>query len=189
MIDVEFGKLMTYDDYRNFREQVYPNIDTLIGEIRDTGSVWCVLDSRRRVEKFSFATREMISLYKKFPEVVGMDSTYKTNREGHPLYQLVVTDGMNRSCPLMYSTTHRERLVDVEAVLQSFKNIMGDTSQTVTFVIDNSAAEQRAIRDEFPACSIILCAFHVIRAFNNKFRDPNCKKMFKEMVYTTSNGR
>ncbi|CAH8848759.1 unnamed protein product [Trichobilharzia szidati] len=45
---------------------------------------------------------------------------------------------------------------------------MGDISRTVTFVIDNSAAEQRAIHNEFPACSIALCAFHVICAFNNK---------------------
>ncbi|CAH8867267.1 unnamed protein product [Trichobilharzia szidati] len=34
------------------------DIDTLIREIRDTGSAWCVMDSRRPVEKFSFTTRE-----------------------------------------------------------------------------------------------------------------------------------
>ncbi|CAH8873221.1 unnamed protein product [Trichobilharzia szidati] len=131
---------------------------------------------------FSFATREMICLYKKFPEVVGMDSTYNTNKEDHPLYQLVVTDGLNRSCPIMYSITLRERLVDFEAVLQSFKNIIGGTSQTVTFVTDKSAVEQRA-------CSIVLCAFHVIRAFNNKFRDPQCKRIFKKMVCITNYDR
>ncbi|CAH8846305.1 unnamed protein product [Trichobilharzia szidati] len=192
MVDVEFGNHMTDDEYRHFHEIVYPrmcSMDTLISEIRETGSVWYKMDNQRNIEKFSFATKEMITLYKKFPEVVGMNSTYITNREGYLLYQLVITDGLNRSCTVMYSITHCDRLIDVEEVLQSFKHIMGDTSQTVTFVIDEISTGLCAIRSQFPACSIVLCAYSIIRTFNNKFPDAECRSKFKEMVYTRKRDR
>nr|CAH8846234.1 unnamed protein product [Trichobilharzia regenti] len=85
VVDVELENHMTYDEYRHFHEIVYPkmcSLDTLISEIRETGTVWYKMDNQRHVEKFSFATKEMITLYKKFPEVVGMNSMYITNGEG-----------------------------------------------------------------------------------------------------------
>ncbi|CAH8840204.1 unnamed protein product [Trichobilharzia szidati] len=131
----------------------------------------------------------MIDLYHKFPEVVGIDCTYKTNKMGWPLYQFVVTDGFGRGRTVLFALTRREKFADIKEILQTFKRFMTDTSKTLTFTVDCATAQINALKEEFPRCSIVLCLFHVCQAFRRKFPNKLVKKWLYRMAHTRSYDR
>ena len=87
-------------------------IDALakVGEVRPH---W---NENNELECISFATREQIDLFQRFPEVIGIDSTYNTNRSRYlslersvhkyslqlSTFQVIVTDGCGHGRPVMY---------------------------------------------------------------------------------------
>ncbi|KAK4474247.1 hypothetical protein MN116_000206 [Schistosoma mekongi] len=151
------------------------NLSDLIRRSSTIGKVEVLRDSGGNVSKIIFARNDMISFYGKFPEVVGIDSTYKTNKMGWPLYQFVITDGFGRGRTVLFALTRTEKRTDIKQILQSFKNIMGDTSKTITFTVDCAPGQLRALNEEFPRASIILCLFHVCQSFRKKFSNPLVK--------------
>ncbi|CAH8821594.1 unnamed protein product [Trichobilharzia szidati] len=167
----KFSKVLLYNDIKNMRAMMNKQIgslEDLLHRLRQTGPVSVLQDNADFVSKIIFARNDMIDLYHKFPEVVGIDSTYKTNKMGWPLYQFVVTDGFGRGRTVLFAVTRRERFADMKEILQTFKGFMGDISKTQTFTVDCATAQIKAIKEEFPRCSIILCLFHVCQAFRRR---------------------
>ncbi|KAK4472188.1 hypothetical protein MN116_000492 [Schistosoma mekongi] len=85
-----------------------------------------------------------------------------------PLYHFVITDGFGRGRTVLFALMRTEKRTDIKQILQSFKNIMGDTSKTTTFTVDCAPGQLRALNEEFPRASIILCLFHVCQSFRKK---------------------
>ncbi|KAK4474344.1 hypothetical protein MN116_000565 [Schistosoma mekongi] len=85
-----------------------------------------------------------------------------------PLYQFVITDGFGRGRTVLFALMRTEKRTDIKQILQSFKNIMGDTSKTTTFTVDCEPGQLRALNEEFPRASIILCLFHICQSFRKK---------------------
>ncbi|CAH8572798.1 unnamed protein product [Schistosoma guineensis] len=115
--------------------------------------------------RICFSKYNQIQVYRKYPEVVCIDSTYNTNNKKYSLFQLVVTDNCGRGRTVMFAWTRREKRADVIWILDQFKEIMGDTMLTETFVMDCARCESAAVCITHEHANIILCAFHVIRAF------------------------
>ncbi|KAK4474220.1 hypothetical protein MN116_000064 [Schistosoma mekongi] len=103
-----------------------------------------------------------------------------------PLYQFVITDGFGRGRTVLFALTQTEKQTDTRQILQSFKNIIGDTSKTTTFTVGCALGQLRALNDEFPSASIILCLFHVCQSFRKKFSIPFVKKWLYRMAHTSS---
>ncbi|KAK4474278.1 hypothetical protein MN116_000366 [Schistosoma mekongi] len=144
------------------------NLNDLIRRSSTIGKVEVLRDSGGIVSKIIFVRNDMVSPYGKFPEVVGIDSTYKTNKMGWPLYQFVITDGFGRGRTVLFALMRTKKRTDKKQILQSFKNKMGDTSKTTTFTVDCVFGQLRALNEEFPSASIILCLFHVCQSFRKK---------------------
>ncbi|CAH8827144.1 unnamed protein product [Trichobilharzia szidati] len=188
----KFSKVLLYNDIKNMRAMMNKQIgslEDLLHRLRQTGPVSVLQDNADFVSKIIFARNDMIDLYHKFPEVVGIDSTYKTNKMGWPLYQFVVTDGFGRGRTVLFAVTRRERFADMKEILQTFKGFMGDISKTQTFTVDCATAQIKAIKEEFPRCSIILCLFHVCQAFRRRFPNQRVKKWLYRMAHTRSYDR
>ncbi|KAK4474312.1 hypothetical protein MN116_000397 [Schistosoma mekongi] len=171
------------------RTKVYEgigNLNDLIRRSSTSGKVDVLRDSGGNVSKIIFVRNDMVSLYGKFPEVVGIDSTYKTDKMGWPLYQFVITDSFGRGRTVLFALTQTGKRTDIKQILQSFKNIMGDTSKTTTFTIYCAPGQLRALNKEFPSASIILCLFHVCQGFRKKFSNPLVKKWLYRMAHTRS---
>ncbi|CAI2728933.1 unnamed protein product [Schistosoma spindalis] len=130
-----------------------------------------------------FSRREQVSIYHAFPEVVCIDSTYQTNKVGFPLFQLVVTDSLGQGHTVMYALCRQERR-DVVKLLECFKDIMCCTYDTRTFVMDSAATEISAVQSTHNHADIVLCSFHVLRAFFRKFRNPDVRKCLEHLVKT-----
>ncbi|CAH8429450.1 unnamed protein product [Schistosoma curassoni] len=96
--------------------------------------------------RICFSSSNQIQLYRKYPEVVCIDSTYNTNNKKYSLFQLVVTDNCGRGRTVMFAWTRREKRADVIWILDQFKEIMGDTLLTETFVMDCARCESAAVR-------------------------------------------
>ncbi|KAK4474257.1 hypothetical protein MN116_000284 [Schistosoma mekongi] len=198
----ELGKVLLYSDIRNMRTKVYErkiyvcvncpgigNLNDLIRRSSTIGKVEVLRDSGGNVSKIIFARNDMVSFYGKFPEVVGIDSTYKTNKMGWPLYQFVITDGFGRGPTVLFALTRTEKRTDIKQILQSFKNIMGDTSKTITFTVDCAPGQLRALNEEFPRASIILCLFHVCQGFRKKVSSLYGQKLpFSFQTHLSKNG-
>ncbi|CAH8521511.1 unnamed protein product [Schistosoma intercalatum] len=132
--------------------------------------------------RICFSSSNQIQLYRKYPEVVCIDSTYNTNNKKYSLFQLVVTDNCGRGRTVMFAWTRREKRADVIWILDQFKEIMGDTMLTETFVMDCARCESAAVRMTHGHANIILCAFHVIRAFRKKTNDKIMKAYLTRLV-------
>nr|CAH8839131.1 unnamed protein product [Trichobilharzia regenti] len=93
----KFGKALLYNDIKNMRAKInkrksYQNkwcsrieigcLEELLHRLRQTGPVKVLQDNAGFVSKIIFARNDMIDVYHKFPEVVGIDCTYKTNKMG-----------------------------------------------------------------------------------------------------------
>ncbi|CAI2733104.1 unnamed protein product, partial [Schistosoma spindalis] len=78
----------------------------------------------------------------------------------YSLFQLVVTDNFGRGRPVIFCWTKKEMCADVTWILEKFKEVIGNTSKTQTFVIDCARAESAAVRITHSNDNIILCVFH-----------------------------
>ncbi|KAK4468376.1 hypothetical protein MN116_000170 [Schistosoma mekongi] len=106
-----------------------------------------------------------------------------------PLYQFVITDGFGRGRTVLFALTRTEKRTDIKQILQSFKNIMGDTSKTITFTVDCAPGQLRALNEEFPRASIILCLFHVCQSFRKKVSSLYEQKLpFSFQTHLSKNG-
>ncbi|VDP42319.1 unnamed protein product [Schistosoma curassoni] len=86
----------------------------------------------------------------------------------YSLFQLVATDNFGRGRSVMFAWTRKEMRADVKWILEKFKEIMGTTTRTETFVMDCERAESATVRITHGHANIILCVFHVCRAFRKK---------------------
>ncbi|CAH8863473.1 unnamed protein product [Trichobilharzia szidati] len=134
------------------------------------------------IDVICFSLHQQIKFFQSFPEVICIDSTYKTNKLG--LFQLVATDGCGNGGCVMFAFCKRETVLDVTCVLQMFKAIMGCTDATKTFIMDNCQAEISSVQQVFPHCRIVLCSFHVLRAFGRKFRNSDIRFVLRRMLST-----
>ncbi|CAI2725967.1 unnamed protein product [Schistosoma spindalis] len=141
------------------------------------------------VTRICFSIYDQMHLYNEYPEVVCIDSTYNTNNKKYSLFQLVVTDNFGRGRTVMFAWTLKEMRADVTWILDKFKEIMGTTRRTETFVMDCARSESAAVRITHGHANIILCAFHVIRAFRKKTRDKIVRTYLSRLVNAKTVGR
>ncbi|CAH8286937.1 unnamed protein product, partial [Schistosoma margrebowiei] len=184
------GKQVTAADVKNLKAELSTGwtrkqvlqIMRQNGEVREHAENGCIT-------AICFSSYDQIRLYNQYPEVVCIDSTYKTNNKKYSLFQLVVTDNCGRGRTVMFAWTQKEKRADVTWILDKFKEIMGDTTKTETFVMDCARSESAAVRITHGHANIILCAFHVIRAFRKKTTDKILKTYLTRLVTAETVGR
>ncbi|CAH8849335.1 unnamed protein product [Trichobilharzia szidati] len=183
-----FHKDITLNDVRNLKASVNKGISSrydIFEFLKSRGKLleyYADEPIRNSLMRVCFSTYEQIDLYKRFPEVVGIDSTYNTNKGKYSLFQLVVTDNFGRGRPVLFAWTRKEFKRDVVWILDSFRSIMEDTSKTETFIMDCAQAEIGAVKLTHREAHIVLCSFHVCRAFCRKTRNPIVKNYLCRLI-------
>ncbi|CAH8829133.1 unnamed protein product [Trichobilharzia szidati] len=75
-----FNKILTSTDVYNLRKDVRPDVMRII---RQSGQVVEYMDSNTGItSRICFALESQVQLYRKYGEVVCIDSTYNTNKDG-----------------------------------------------------------------------------------------------------------
>ncbi|CAH8492405.1 unnamed protein product [Schistosoma mattheei] len=107
------GKQVTAADVKNMKAELSTGWTRkqVLQMMRQNGEV------REHAENGSitaicFSSYDQIRLYNQYPEVVCIDSTYKTNNKKYSLFQLVVTDNWGRGRTVMFAWTKKEKRAD-----------------------------------------------------------------------------
>ncbi|XP_047141453.2 uncharacterized protein LOC124816342 [Hydra vulgaris] len=123
-------------------------------------------------------------LLQKFPDVIMMDGTYKVNNLSMPLYTLAVVDQHGMGRPVVQSIVYREDQAHLRMFLIRSQEWAGfNTFLTSIFVIDKAQAEISVLQAIFPDNRILLCRFHVSKAFVHKIKKSNLISNDKESLY------
>ena len=116
-----------------------------------------------------WARNEDIRVLRKFPEVIKMDSTSKTNSEDRPLLNLVVKDSNNKTCTIMRCLLPSEKTTIFDTILCNIiPNVIGkSTCSRVKLVITDADSQemeacQNACKKVFTNAKHTTCLWHMI---------------------------
>ena len=163
-----FGKLVSTKDICNVRARLHGNRNNpayllrLSEQLNINGSCVCLRDENNFVTHFIHMTAEQKELCRRYPEFIGIDSTYRTCRERYHLFQLVVIDSNGIGIPICFGFLSHETTEAIKVFLEFFKSVF-ENLPVQTMIMDDSAAIQSAVTQVFPSVVQLLCRVHIIR--------------------------
>jgi hypothetical protein len=120
-------------------------------------------DSVNRLTAIFFAHPDSIAYLQCNPDVLLMDCTYKTNKHGMPLLDMVGVDSCQRSFCIAFAFLSGETEEDYGWALQQLKSLYQRDLPTV-ILTDRWLAAMNAVATWFPSSKALLCLWHVNKA-------------------------
>ncbi|KAL2902295.1 Protein FAR1-RELATED SEQUENCE 5 [Bienertia sinuspersici] len=122
---------------------------------------WTATDMDGCVCQLFCAHPTSLQLFRTWPYVVGMDSTYKTNRYNMPLVEIIGVTPCNNNFLIGYALLQNESSESYQWVLACFRNILGESVQLSAIVTDRDLGLTKALAQVFPQTSHLLCTWHI----------------------------
>jgi hypothetical protein len=116
----------------------------------------------KTVQDICFAHPTSVALFNNFPSVLLMDSTYKTNWYGRPLFEMVGCTSTGNTFNVAFAIIKNEKIENFTWALQHCLSLLKspDLGPKVT-VTDRDPDLMNAIETVFPDASPIVCRYHV----------------------------
>ena len=157
--------LFTHDDASNSAEESNEKILLAVG--------WA-MDSDLRV-------------FRQFPEVLKMDTTFRTNREGRPLYNVVVKDSNDKLTTVFCCLLPSEKGVIFNWLLQhALRRLFGDSHchRVQTIITDGDSTEITTVlgslHNVYPNAVHINCLWHIVdRGLKTDIKDKRIKELLR----------
>ena len=111
---------------------------------------------------------EMKSIFSQFPEVVLVDSTYKTNNLNMALYALLAVDGHGESHLICAFFVVDEDKQSLEDMLFRFKERNPKWTDICTVITDKDMTERLVFKRSFPQVNLQICLYHTLRTFSRE---------------------
>ena len=104
-----------------------------------------------------------IVMFKKYPSVLLLDCTYKTNRYNMPLLNICVITGNNMVIQVGFAFLSGEKREDYNWAMDAFREVMAENSiqEPLSIVTDRELALMNCLDSRFPKSRHILCRWHV----------------------------
>lgn len=175
----KFDKRVCTQDIINMRQKLFGRCRSplfLIEQARKLnarGNCVCIINSDNYVTHFIHMTLEQKLMCQRYPEVIGIDATYKTCKENYFLFQIVVVDSCGVGMPVCFGFLNSESTDCIKIFLRTFKSFVGDIP-IKTIISDDSAAIQAAVSAELPTANHILCRVHLLRSLVKRVRQSTC---------------
>ena len=119
--------------------------------------------------KFVFmAHPESVKMFRSWPLVLVIDSTYKTNRFKLTLVEVVGVSPVGKSFLVAYCFIDNEETCSYVWVLENVKALLVDGSSPGVIVTDRELGLMKAIETVFPRAKHMLCLWHVYSAVEAK---------------------
>lgn len=182
-------KAVTLKDMHNLRAKIKGSTDTmqalcdLVEDISKEGKVALLVSTDGSLELLCFASKEMISLYHQYPEVLFLDGTYKVNKHGYPLYYFMVQDISGRGRGVFYAFVSAETGPVIDRMVEEFVKAVGDTRKTSCVIDDKDANEIAALQKWMPNTPVLLCTFHVLKNFKMEIAEQLITVDMKEDIF------
>ena len=132
---------------------------------RDKYVYWHTRDEETLVvENIFWAHPRAIELFNLFPAVVLIDSTYKTNRYGFPLLDMVGMTSTYHSFSIAFAFMRSEKTHDVAWALNKLRElIVKEKNLPQVIVTDKDTTLMNAVAHVFPTSKQLLCQFHIAK--------------------------
>lgn len=135
----------------------------------DTEGFWSRIrfDSEtKQVTAVLFAHPKSLAYLQAYPDLILLDCTYKTNKYGMPLLDIIGVDACNRSFCIAFAFLSGEKEADYRWVLERLRSVFENSQTRLPSVIltDRDLALRRAVTEEFPQAACLLCLWHANKA-------------------------
>ena len=110
----------------------------------------------------------MKTTFEKFPEVILLDTTHKTNDLRMPLYLMLTVDSNGESEVAVAFIVTNEEEQTIRSMIQTFKEHNRAWEQVKVALTDKDMVERKTLTSEMPAISFLICLLHVMRTFKRK---------------------
>src|SRR2546421_2850316 len=118
-------------------------------------------DTTGRVTHLFFAHPKSIELLAKYPEVLLLDCTYRTNKFKMPLLNIVGTTCLNKNYHVAFCFLAKEEEEDYVWALKQLQDLLATNASIHVLVTDRELALINACRQIFPEAAWLLCIWHI----------------------------
>lgn len=132
-----------------------------------------------KLEDLFFAHPRSLEIWRAFPHVLLMDATYKTNKYGMPLLEIVGVTPTNMTFSIAFVYMHEEKQSNYVWALDCLKSVMEGCMLPRVIVTDREMALMNAYTIIFPDAKGLLCRWHI----NNNIMK-KCKSCW-DVLYTS----
>lgn len=134
-------------------------------------------EKKKEIEFIFFQTASMRKVLNQYPEVIGMDTTYKTNKNNMHLVVMKCIDNHGNGRTVGYSFLARETKDTLKATLTNFRDLNPEPcSKTKTVLVDKDYKEISNLHAILPNVAVHLCHVHVLRLLKAKLSEHHVVK-------------
>ncbi|XP_021980399.1 uncharacterized protein LOC110876537 [Helianthus annuus] len=135
------------------------------------------------VEEVFFVHRYSYDMWRAFPHVLMINTTYKTNEYRLPFVQIVGVTSTHKSFCVAHAFISKEKQDNFLWVLQNLKGLLEEGMEPCVIVTDCDKALMNACDKVFPKASKLLCRWHIsqniLKHTKAKFATAEEWKIFK----------
>jgi len=180
ILNGKFNINLTRKDINNFKKKLKFNLvgsqtdpellQALIDEIlneNSQNSVQIKVDENGILQCLYIQTYQMKVWFKKYPNIVHIDSTFKVNIENYQLYICLVQNANLKGVPVAYCLM----ISGIKDYLEFFYSEIGkynDLTQTQVIMVDKDLNNIDVLQHYFDKARILLCVFHVLKYLKNQ---------------------
>ena len=110
----------------------------------------------------------MKNTFERYPEVILLDATHKTNNLQMPLYVMIAIDGNGESQVVCAFLVYDDTESTLRSMVAIFKNRNLEWKNIEVFITDKDMTERGVIKEEIPQANLQICLFHVLRTFSRE---------------------
>jgi MULE transposase domain/FAR1 DNA-binding domain len=133
-------------------------------------------DSNNNLTHFLFCKKESIELYKKFHTTITIDCTYKTNKFGMPLMNVVGMCSSNKTFFICFVFMVQEQYKNYFWGLRKIKDLIFKHTLPSIIVTDRELALMDSIKNVFPNSVNLLCIWHINKNIKARYSKLNKTK-------------
>ena len=137
-------------------------------ELKETGDVFLQIEHHpqtERIHRIFWAYKDSIQLFKKNPELLSFDNTYKVNRFNMPLMQIGGITGLHTNFSIGFALTSREDEDTFCWTLLQLKELADqyEIPSPLVLISDYDRAFKNAASNVFGSSQQQLCVWHILK--------------------------
>ncbi|XP_050210045.1 PKS-NRPS hybrid synthetase cheA-like [Mercurialis annua] len=130
---------------------------------------WTLADSETSALTHIFlAHPNSVRLLRDYRWIIGMDSTYKTNKYKMPFFEIIGMTPCNKNFIIAYAIIKDETHESYRWVLERLRLLIDDDVHPTAIVTDRESGLVRPVGEVFPRTSHLLCTWHINKDVEDK---------------------
>ncbi|XP_076889026.1 protein FAR-RED ELONGATED HYPOCOTYL 3-like [Bidens hawaiensis] len=140
-------------------------------------------DTDDRTEEIFFCHSKSYKMWRVFPEVLMIETTYNTNMYDWPLVQFIGVTSTSQSFCIAVAFMIRERQKKFSWALEKLTQMLDDCMEPRVILTDADQALMNACYAVFPNATKNLCRWHISENIRRKFKGLYSTEMGTDFAY------